>query len=105
MSRDSGQLGEMTDDEWRQLFIKLNIETHVRDTAKPETWPDDWNQEKRFSIAAANNTDIEITFGLPLEAEPLKNIVCKAPSFFTTPSQTKNTMRWNNARFERENRG
>ena len=83
----------MTDDEWRQLFIKLNIETHVRDTAKPETWPDDWNQEKRFSIAAANNTDIEITFGLPLEAEPLKNIVCKAPSFFTTPSQTNKIMR------------
>ncbi|MFC2017784.1 hypothetical protein ACFLTQ_00580 [Chloroflexota bacterium] len=66
------RLGQLTDDEWRELFISLDMEIHVR---TPDIWSTSQTQGKRFSIAAATRTDIEITFGLPLEAEPIKNIV------------------------------
>ena len=66
------RLGQLTDDEWRELFISLGMEIHVH---TPDIWSTSQTQGKRFSIAAATRTDIEITFGLPLEAEPIKDIV------------------------------
>ena len=69
------RLGQLTNAEWRELFIALNLEIHVRDKDNPETWTDRWSQDTQFNIAPANRRDIEITFGLPLKAEPIRDIV------------------------------
>ena len=82
--RVTGEIDELTDAGWRELFIALNLELHVRDRANPQTWRDGWylddngllrDQDARLLASMPRGTDrvddldIEICFGLTLGVE------------------------------------
>lgn len=87
------KLNEMNHAEWRQLFIALNLEIHIRDMENKDTWPSHWFEEEErqqdlrcFDIDATDTRDeIEIAIGLPLvRAQQVGEIVftgaCPSPS-------------------------
>ena len=62
-------LDSMTDDEWRQLFIALDMQIHVLDGISSTEWLD------KHYFRSGDQLDIEVTFGLKLKAEAVSNIV------------------------------
>jgi hypothetical protein len=70
-----GRLEELTSEEWRDLWVVLNMGIHVgdHDNLMDTYWPDHWWQN-------AGSPGVLITFGLPLpKAEDIGNIVSKLP--------------------------
>jgi hypothetical protein len=78
----TGRLEQLTNAEWRGLFIALNLEVHVRDRYNPETWRDGWYLDEngllrdKGALALASmprpldevgDLGIEICFGLPVK--------------------------------------
>jgi hypothetical protein len=41
----AGRIDQLTSAEWRDLWITLNLEIHVRDRDNPETWRDGWHPD------------------------------------------------------------
>jgi len=88
------RLDDLTDDEWRQLFIALNLEIHIRDIERKSTWRGEWFEEeerqehlRRFDIYEPDTRDeIEVTIGIPMTINTgqIKDIVfegaCPSPS-------------------------
>lgn len=86
-------LGQLSSADWRELFIALNLEIHVRDRHTPETWRDGWHpdawqdgwyfDENRLlrgqdGVVLTNmpsgaereeHPDVEICFGLPMKVD------------------------------------
>jgi hypothetical protein len=93
----NGRLDELTDAEWRQLFIILNLEITTKGT--PEATPIRQDRPQKLSDFDLWDyvllTDkIEATISFPLQPEPLANIVFtepggSAPSQILSPFQTK----------------
>jgi hypothetical protein len=101
------RLNRLTKAEWRELFIALNLEIHIRDSNDPNTWPDHWweyritpgkkitqiyidgpsslSGESGIEIALPTpfrppyGDEIEICFGLPLKNQRISGIVFNAP--------------------------
>jgi len=78
--RFTGKMDELSNAEWRELFIALNLEVHVRDGDNPATWPEGWYLGKTAVVSdgdiispvseeSTEVDDIEIWFGIPLGAD------------------------------------
>ncbi len=73
-----GGLGELNDEQWRKLFIALNLEIHVRDKSDRKTWPKEWIDEGVEHFWGDWWIDIE--FGIPLvPSEKVSEIVLNTP--------------------------
>lgn len=93
----NGRLDELTDAEWRQLFIILNLEITTKGTPESVTIPQD--RPKKLSdydlwdyVLLTNKIEAMISF--PLQPERLANIVFTEPGGFapsrnSPPLQTK----------------
>jgi hypothetical protein len=64
---------DLSNNEWRELFARLNVEIHIRDRGNPTSWPEDElaNRDKL--------PEMEIRWGLPLKAETVGDIVFPSP--------------------------
>jgi hypothetical protein len=81
----NGRLDELTDAEWRQLFIILNLEITTKGT--PEATPIQQDRPKKLSDFDLWDyvllTDkVEATISFPLQPETLGNIVFTEPGGF-----------------------
>jgi len=81
----NGRLDELTDAEWRQLFIILNLEIRTKGT--PEAAPIPQERPKKLSDFDLWDyvllTDkVEATISFPLQPETLENIVFTEPGDF-----------------------
>jgi hypothetical protein len=76
----TGKVDQLTSAEWRELFIALNLEVHVRDRENPATWRDSWYLDENGHLRSQNAInpvtkqpseidDIEICFGLPVKVD------------------------------------
>ena len=80
----TGKIDQLTNAEWRELFIGLNLEVHVRDRYNPQTWRDGWYLDENGLLRdqdalwlasmprpldQVGDLDIEICFGLPVTVD------------------------------------
>jgi len=89
----------LTNTEWRELFIALNLEVQVRDKDNSATWAKDWRMNQNGRLVDGDDQpvdqcipeqgDIEIWFGIPqkIEADRVEQIgdivfnrACPSPS-------------------------
>jgi len=66
-------LNELSQAEWRELFMALNLEIHVRDRNNPATWPETELENSE------ELPEMDIRWGLPLKAERVSDIVLNSP--------------------------
>jgi hypothetical protein len=87
----NGRLDDLTDAEWRQLFIILNLEITTRGTPEAVLIPSD-RPKKPSDFDLWDDvllTDkIEATISFPLQPEPLRNIVFTEPGGCKPPLLT-----------------
>jgi hypothetical protein len=109
----NSRLDELTDAEWRQLFIILNLEITTKGT--PEATPIRQDRPRKLSDFDLWDyvllTDkVEATISFPLQPESLANIVFTEPGGFApsqnfSPSQTSNKYAVKLNPFERGTKG
>jgi hypothetical protein len=80
--RFNGRLDELTDAEWRQLFIILNLEITIKGI--PEVTLIQQDRQKKLSDFdlwdyVLLTEKVEVTISFPLKPETLENIVFKEP--------------------------
>lgn len=89
-----GRIDELTKAEWRELFMALNLEIHVRTEDDPEVWPNDWLKNRPMCSMASK---VEVYFGVPIEAQQVGSIVLTAPgsdSWLPVARQTSGQRHW-----------
>ncbi len=75
-----GGLDELNDEQWRELFIALNLKIHVRDEADRKTWPKEWLGEGVENLWGDWWVDIE--FGIALvPTKKVGEIVINTPMY------------------------
>jgi hypothetical protein len=82
-----GRLDELTESEWRELFITLNLEITTKGTPEEVRVPMPPNRSKKLSDFNLWDyvllTDkIEATISVPLDPEPMANILFTKPGCF-----------------------
>ena len=66
-------LDDLNQDEWRELFTSLNLEIHARDKNNPASY---------LGAESHNSKEVpemDIRWGLPLQAEAVGDIVFNSP--------------------------
>ncbi len=66
-------MNDLSQAEWRNLFIVLNMEIHVRDKNNPASW------QGTESHNGEGLPEMDIRWGLPIKAEELGDIVFNSP--------------------------
>lgn len=71
-----GRIDKLSKAEWRELFMALNLEIHIRTVDDPEVWPDELHGIFAKGSAASK---VKVCFGLPIKTEQVGAIVLNAP--------------------------